>query len=214
MTIYPIGINLSDKPVLMVGAGTVATRKLTRLVSTGCKLTVVSCEFTEAFSSDQISCLTQPYEAALLDKIQPILVFACTDNPDVNAQIATDCHARNIWVNSATEGLAQSDFIVPGLIHYEPLQIALFSGGASPLFIKHLRETLEAQLGPWVGPYLTLLQQLRQEIQAHITDESERHRLYQTVLEDAWLLQTIQQGELPLEEIKTKALASIRQLVV
>lgn len=212
---YPVGLNLQDKTVLMVGGGTVATRKLHRLCITGCRITVVSPQFSEtllqlAGSAESVLPMTlmqQPYGPMILEQLRPDLVFACTNDKAVNRQVAADAKRLRVWANCATDGVAQSDFIVPGLITYDNLQIALFSGGASPLLIHHLRETLESMIGPWIIPYMQVIREIRQEIQQRVADENQRKQLNETVLADTAVLQAIRDKALPPEAV----VAQLRQ---
>lgn len=210
---YPIGLNLAGKTVLIVGAGQVASRKLTRLLQAGCHIDVVSADFAPAFqaASDEgrIKRHVGVYHASRLDQLLPDLVFACTNDPAVNRQICQGARLRGIWVNSATEGATSGDFIVPSLIEYDALKIALFSGGSSPAFLRRLRETLEAALGQWVGPYLSVISQVRQAAQEQVTDEAERNRLYAAALDDETLLNAVQTPEPDIRELTESLLARL-----
>lgn len=203
---YPIGLNLIGQPVLIVGGGQVATRKLERLLTTGCHVTVVSPQVSQDLQEvlaqgalSSVTLLTQKYDKTLLETLKPVLVFACTNDETVNRRVAEDAGALNIWVNSATHGVSHSDFIVPSLVTYEMLQIALFSGGASPLFVRQLRESIEGLLGPWVVPYLQVVQLVRRQIQLKVSNESERRACYEMLLNDPVLLNAVQQPAVAVE---------------
>ncbi|HEY7649126.1 MAG TPA: hypothetical protein VID04_08995 [Methylomirabilota bacterium] len=49
---------------------------------------------------------------------------------------------------NAADDLANSDFILPGLVRRGPLTVAVGSGGASPALVRAIREDLERYLGP------------------------------------------------------------------
>ena len=197
---YPIGLNLTGKRIFIAGAGNVAARKLARLVSHECVIQVVSPACSAAFLAilrehdelERVKVHTVSYDKSQLEAFQPHLVFACTNDPAVNSQIVKDANAREIWVNVATDGARQSDFILPSLLEYDALMVAIFSSGASPLFSRKLRESIEQQVGPWARPYLQVVQTLRQEIQAQVSDEAERRSCYEALLNDPELLSACQ----------------------
>lgn len=83
------------------------------------------------------------YQSEMLhDYIQ---VWATTDNPDLNHQVHHDAKRKNIMVN-VVDDKPYCDFITPSMINRGRIQIAVSSGGASPVLIRYLREKLESIL--------------------------------------------------------------------
>ena len=69
-----------------------------------------------------------------------IQVWATTDNPQLNHQVHHDAKQKNIMVN-VVDDKPYCDFITPSMINRGRIQIAVSSGGASPVLIRYLRES-------------------------------------------------------------------------
>jgi siroheme synthase-like protein len=70
------------------------------------------------------------------------LVFAATDDPEVNAAAWREARSRRVWINSADDA-AHCDFILPGVIRRGDLAVAVSTGGASPALARAIREELD-----------------------------------------------------------------------
>ena len=51
---YPVMMNIQDKPVVIIGGGKVAARKIKTLLSEGAKVTVISPEINDAIPKSQV----------------------------------------------------------------------------------------------------------------------------------------------------------------
>ncbi len=84
------------------------------------------------------------YSSHWLDK-RYVQVWATTDNPELNHQVYKDAKEQGILVN-VVDDQPYCDFITPSMIERGRIQLAISSGGASPVLIRNIRETLEAVL--------------------------------------------------------------------
>jgi siroheme synthase-like protein len=103
------------------------------------------------------------YAAEHLDGVQ--LVFAATNDPEVNRRVAQDAHARGLWVNVA-DNPALSDFYVPATIQRGDLTLAISTGGSAPAFARYVREMLEQTLSEALGQALEMIAEARSLILA------------------------------------------------
>ena len=160
--LYPAFLSLQGKVCAVVGGGNVAARKVRSLLATGASIIVISpllhTELQALLSHSSIHFISGEYAAEQLDNAQ--LVFAATNNPEVNQRIAEDAHARGIWVNVA-DNPALSDFYVPATIHRNDLTVAISTGGSSPAFARYVRELFEQRLSEALGQALDMIAQAR-----------------------------------------------------
>ncbi|GEM77446.1 uroporphyrin-III C-methyltransferase [Vibrio sagamiensis NBRC 104589] len=148
MQYFPVFLDLVDKPVLVVGGGEVASRKVEALHKAGADVTVVSPsldEFLKQFAQDQKITWVQRFYSAELVTNKFVQVWATTDNPELNHQVYKDAKMYNILVN-VVDDKPFCDFITPSMINRGRIQVAISSGGASPVLIRNVREKLEAIL--------------------------------------------------------------------
>ncbi|HET9923425.1 MAG TPA: bifunctional precorrin-2 dehydrogenase/sirohydrochlorin ferrochelatase [Methylomirabilota bacterium] len=144
---YPVFLDLTNRPCLVVGGGPVAEGKVEGLLAAGARVTVVSPAVTarlQAWAADgRLRHLSREYRAADLEGHQ--VAFVATDDPGVSGAVADEGRARGIWVNAADEP-ARCDFILPSIIRRGRLVVAVSTGGASPAAARAIREELEAYL--------------------------------------------------------------------
>ncbi len=184
ISLFPAFLDLRGRPVLVVGGGAVARRKVAALLGTGADVRVgapdLIHELAEQVAAGEISYLPGCFDPQWLDDIW--LVIAATDDAEVNRQVAEAGAARRLWVN-AVDDVAHSSFQVPARVERGPLQIAISSGGGAPMLARQLRERLETELDPSLGTLAALLLKHRQKIRTAISDLSQRRQFFSNVLE-------------------------------
>lgn len=148
MQYFPLFLNLKSQPVLVVGGGEVACRKVDSLVRAGALVTIVSPQISPYLKTlvDAQECvwIQNFYSKEMLDK-KFIQVWATTDNPNLNHQVHHDAKQLGILVN-VVDDQPYCDFITPSMINRGRIQLAISSGGASPVLVRNIREKLEASL--------------------------------------------------------------------
>jgi uroporphyrin-III C-methyltransferase/precorrin-2 dehydrogenase/sirohydrochlorin ferrochelatase len=91
---YPLFLRLAGKPVVVVGGGQIAARRVAALRAAGADITVIA-PYVEASVTGARE-IRRPYGGAA-DLAGAWLVHACTDVADVNARVAADAEAAGIW---------------------------------------------------------------------------------------------------------------------
>jgi len=152
---YPVVLDLTGRPCLVVGGGAIALRKVSALVEAGARVTVVSPSLTPAVLrlATEAPLRWRPREYAAGDAAGFVLVMVATDDRAVNAAVAAECRERGIWVNCADDP-ARCDFILPSVLRRGAVTVAVSTGGQSPTLARLLREDLDALL-PWDVAALT-----------------------------------------------------------
>jgi siroheme synthase-like protein len=167
MKTYPLFALIDGSPVLVVGGGAVGERKVLDLLAAGALVTVASPQVTPVLANlaeqGAIRHLAQEFFPELVEGMA--LVVGATDDLEVNAAISAAARSRGIFVNIVDQP-ELCTFIVPAQVKRGDLTIAVSTGGASPALARKIRERLEEVFGPEYGPYLELLQQVRQRLLA------------------------------------------------
>ncbi len=162
---YPISLDITDKRCLVVGGGSVGSRKAVTLARCGAVVTVISPIFVDQFIEIEkysfahpVSCIKKKYSSTDLDSM--FLVIGATDNRDVNRQIADDAGKKMILCNIADfpEG---SSFVLPSIVQRGELVITVSTSGKSPALAKKLRKELESQFGQEYAEFLVLMGRIR-----------------------------------------------------
>ena len=145
MKSFPIFINLVHKPVLVIGGGDVALRKIEMLLKANAKITVIASSLCKELKHYQklkkIHVKIKSFEKN--DLTHPVLVVAATDNKKVNLLVSKTAQALNIPVNVVDEP-SLCTFTMGSIIDRSPLIIAISSEGNAPVLAKFVREKIEA----------------------------------------------------------------------
>ena len=138
---YPIMIDVTDRPVVIVGGGPVAVRKATGVLEAGAtRVRVVSPAFDPAMPG-AVERVAATYEPAHLDGAG--LVFAATDLPAVNDAVVRDARARGVLVSRAdADDDDPGDFVVPAKWRSGPVTLAVSTGG-NPALAVTIRDGLK-----------------------------------------------------------------------
>ncbi len=181
----PIFLNLRDAPVLVVGGGRVAERRVERLLRSGARVLVVAPRLTERlralFEAGALRWVARPFEPSDVER-EHRLVFAATDEEGVNRRVAECARAMRVPVNVA-DCRESCDFALPAIVDRSPLQVAVGSGGASPLLARLVRARIEAALPSGLGALASWVERHRRQVQESLPDAEARRRLWEEVLE-------------------------------
>jgi siroheme synthase-like protein len=171
MTLFPAFLKLHDRPVLVVGGGTIATSKIPSLLQAGARVIVVSPtltrELVQSVRNREIDWLPKAFEPDDLNG--KFLVVAATSLRDLNESVYREADKRNILCN-AVDDIDHCHFYYGSIVQRGDLQIAISTNGKSPALAQRLRKELEEQFGPEYAPWLDWLGAAREVLRAQSTD--------------------------------------------
>jgi siroheme synthase (precorrin-2 oxidase/ferrochelatase) len=164
--VYAVGLRIKGRRVLVVGGGAVAARKVAGLIEAGASVVVVAPQISSddlraRITAHEVTWEARTYEAYDVDGAA--LVFAATSDSAVNRAVQRDATERGVLANIA-DAPELCDFDVPSSFardvagsSTEPgdgeswsasLQVAVFTGGASPAFAALMRREIERAQDP------------------------------------------------------------------
>ncbi|MEW6113527.1 MAG: bifunctional precorrin-2 dehydrogenase/sirohydrochlorin ferrochelatase [Thermodesulfobacteriota bacterium] len=168
MKAYPLMMLIHGKPVLVVGGGRVALRKVRNLLECGAEVTVISPEVEDELQNlaaeGSVHWIAEAFREELVPSIpEPALIFGTTDQRDVNARINRFAAERGIPCNIA-DVPELCTFTVPAVVSRGDLTIAVSTSGASPALARRIRERLEAEFGAEYEVLTRMLAGVRQAV--------------------------------------------------
>ena len=181
---YPLWLNLTGRVVVIVGGGAVAARKAAGVLAGGANDVRVVASQLMVQMPQQVRIINERYAAHHLDGAG--LVFAATDDPQVNAAVVRDARARSVPVNRAdADDDADGDFIVPAVLRQGALMIAVSAGGA-PALAARVRDEIQRMLDARWQKLAEATQTLRPMILSSVHDaQRRREALHDLATEDA-----------------------------
>ncbi|HEY8911351.1 MAG TPA: bifunctional precorrin-2 dehydrogenase/sirohydrochlorin ferrochelatase [Desulfosporosinus sp.] len=169
---YPIFMDVEAQPVLVVGGGVVALRKVQTLLEHGAIVYIVSPQVVPELKVliNDTTCLWSEKEYSSDDIQEAILVFSCTEKEDVNAKVSRDAKAYHRPVN-VVDDPEKCSFIVPSIMEQGDLKIAVSTGGSSPIVARQVRAELQTHYGQEMADYLKLLRTWRNKAKSSLSPE-------------------------------------------
>lgn len=165
MRYYPVCLDIQNRNCLVVGGGSVGTRKVTTLLNCGAHVTVVSpaasAHLQELANNGSIILKKRFFRSSDLDSM--FLVCSATDNQELNRQIHTEAESLGMLCNVADRPEV-CNFILPSIVNRGDLIIAISTSGQSPAFAKKLRKDLEKVFGNEYAQFLKLMGAVRKKL--------------------------------------------------
>jgi uroporphyrin-III C-methyltransferase/precorrin-2 dehydrogenase/sirohydrochlorin ferrochelatase len=124
----PLFVDLAGRPVLVVGGGPVATRRARRLADAGGAVVVVAPEVSDDLARLADTVHRRGFRDGDVDGVW--LVVACTDDADVNAQVAAAAGARRVWCVRSDDAAASPAWLAAAA-HVDGVTVAV-SASADP----------------------------------------------------------------------------------
>jgi precorrin-2 dehydrogenase/sirohydrochlorin ferrochelatase len=195
MAKYPIFLELNGRRVVIIGGGSVATRKAETIFGTGARLVVVAPRIDETLrgvcASTTAELIESKYSKDYL--AGATLVIAATNDETLNRQIYKDCQELEILCN-VVDSPELCDFYVPAVVQRGDLQIALGTDGKCPAYAGHLRKKLEKIFTEKHGEFLAQLEAIRKYIIEKLPEAAERKSMLGKLADDESFEYFLQNG--------------------
>jgi uroporphyrin-III C-methyltransferase/precorrin-2 dehydrogenase/sirohydrochlorin ferrochelatase len=184
MDYLPIFLKVEDRPCLVVGGGKVAARKVALLSRAGARITVVSPSICEELKSRLSEGVITYAEREFIDNDldDMVLAIAATDNEAVNRSVFELANQSRIPVN-VVDNPELCSFIMPSIIDRSPVQVAVSTGGASPVLARLLRARLESFIPAAYGRLAQLVDEFRHNVKQQFSDTEQRRYFWENVLQ-------------------------------
>jgi precorrin-2 dehydrogenase/sirohydrochlorin ferrochelatase len=208
---YPIFIDLHGRRCIVVGAGRVAVRKVRSLIEAGARVEVVSPEADaqiRAWADEgKITWHEKKFQPRDLDGF--FLVFGATGERKTNRRIYRAAEQRGLMVNIVDDP-ELCNLYLPAVVQRGGFQIAISTGGASPLLARRVREELEKRFGPAFGELVAEMADLRNWLHKKVSDADKRRAFWEDFV-DLEFFYSLEGGDIAeqLEERAKKCLSRL-----
>ena len=184
MKTLSIFYRIEDKPCLVIGGGAIAARKAEVLLKAGGRVKVVAPEIGERVEELADKGLLEIDRRGFDDRdIESMAcIIAATDDAELNSRVSRLARDRGIPVN-VVDNPDLCSFVMPSRIDRDPVQIAISTGGASPVLARLLRARLESEIPGAYGELARLAEEFRDSVKQSLPDVDTRRRFWESVLE-------------------------------
>ena len=159
----PVFFDLAGRPVVVVGAGPAADRRVALVRSAGAEVRRVE-------------------RLAEADLRGVVAAFVATGDLARDTEARDVARAAGVPVN-VVDRPALCDFIVPAIVDRGDVVVAISTGGASPTLAASLRARVEAVLPERIGDLARLAASFRAQVNSLIADAGQRRRLWRRLAE-------------------------------
>ncbi len=146
MSSYPISLNLAGKRVVVVGAGTVASRRIASLIEAGAHIVVISPvidqRIEELATVHQVELHRREFASG--DLAGAWLVHATTNHPEVNERVTAEADAQGTWCVRADQALLSQAW-TPASTRVDDVTVAV-TANADPRRAAAIRDAIADQL--------------------------------------------------------------------
>ena len=204
-----VDLNLIGKRALVIGGGNESSRKVEALLSQQCKIFVVAEKTKQSIKNyadeGKVSLDLRKIENVdfLNDYKQLDLILATTDDPDINRKILVVGKKKYGCYVYAADDPQVSDFSHPSVINInDTVQVAISTGGRSPLMGKSIRQDLEPLIKKSISDLIimqiNLQDQLRSESKKMIPSVEYRKKFLTELLGDKSVNQCLEEKKIPM----------------
>ena len=127
---FPIFIDLSEKHIVVIGAGKIASRRVRTLLEFAGKITVVAPEISEEILAlagmGPVQLKRRAFEETDLEDAD--MVLAITDDKELNKKIGALCKEKKIPVNTSHDK-DLCDFYFPGVVQKDNVVVGVTASG-------------------------------------------------------------------------------------
>lgn len=179
MAYFPFYIDIENKNILVVGGGTVALRKIEKLLPFKPSITVVSPKISTEILRLNVNTINREFADGDLENV--FCVISATDDEQANAHIFDLCSAKNILVNTVDDK-EKCGFIFPALVQKNSVTVGITTSGKSPIYAKYLKEQFLNMLENTNSDTAETLWQYREYIKENTADEELRKKVFSALM--------------------------------
>lgn len=180
MDYYPLFARLQQRPVLVVGAGQVAERKVDSLLQSGALVRIVAAGLTpllqQWLDENRLQLLGDVFQEHMVENV--FLVVAATDDAALNQRVFQAAEAAHTLCN-VVDDLHNCNFIVPAVVDRGAIQVAVSSGGKAPVLARIWRQKIESLLPQHLQDATNIAGRWRGKVKQHIHSMAERRRFWE-----------------------------------
>ena len=179
MGYFPFFIDLEGREGLILGGGTVALRKMQKLLPYGPRLTVAAPEILpEIAETPGVTLLRRSFAPAMLEG--KFFVIAATDDEAVNHAAAALCRERGILVN-VVDDKDRCTFLFPALVKRGDLSVGISTAGSSPSAAVWVKERVAARIPEDFGALLVYLRELRPVVRRRVPEPERQAAVFSRI---------------------------------
>lgn len=156
---------IEGKPIVVIGGGAVAERKVTNILATGAQLTVISPTLTYELQrlrdEGKIRHVSKEYQTG--DLAGAFMVIAATNDRAANRGVSVEAESLGILAE-ITDNPSSGNVTSPAIIRQGDLSIAISTNNMAPALAAAIKKELTPLFGPEYAKSVRLLGAIREKL--------------------------------------------------
>ena len=199
-----INLNLQKRKVCIIGGGSESLKRINSLLQENCKIIVISDKISSQISNLAVKKKIQIKKrrlknAEFLKKENPFMVITTTNNSKLNSEILKKAKKMKM-ISYSSDNPEESDFSNPSIINFEKMiEIAIFTGGKSPVMSKKIKEQVEKNLKKTISrediEQIKIQEIARKIAKKKIHDQNQRKEFLNNLTHDKEIKQLIKERQ-------------------
>ena len=204
-----VDLNLQSKKIIIVGGGNEAQKRINSLLKQECDITIIAdsinSQINKLTKTKKIKVIKQKVtDTKFISKLKPNLIITTTNDRKINQKIINAAKKKGIIVYSS-DNPEDSDFSNPAIIDFENMvQIAIFTGGKSPVMSKKIKEKIEKALKKIITKedilQIKIQKMARKLAKEVIATQEQRRECLRSIISDNEIDQLIKDGQVKKAE--------------
>jgi len=179
MDYLPVFVETRGQRIIVVGTGQMAEAKCRTVLKTSAQVMLITEAPTDAMQTwadaDRLSLIRRACTQSDLEGAR--MVYAASEDPDINARIAGWARAKGAWVN-VLDTPDDCDFITPALVDRDPVVVAIGTEGAAPVLARQLKADIESMLPQHLGRLAQAARAFRDRVSERLTPGRPRRNFW------------------------------------
>ena len=179
MDYLPVFVETRGQRIIVVGTGQMAEAKCRTVLKTSAQVILITEAPTDAMQTwadaGRLSLIRRACTQSDLEGAR--MVYAASEDPDINARIAGWARAKGAWVN-VLDTPDDCDFITPALVDRDPVVVAIGTEGAAPVLARQLKADIESMLPQHLGRLAQAAAAFRDRVSERLTPGRPRRNFW------------------------------------
>ena len=204
-----VDLNLQSKKIIIVGGGNEAQKRINSLLKQECDIIIIAdsinSQINKLTKTKKVKVIKQKVtDTKFISKLKPNLIITTTNDRKVNQKIINAAKKKGIIVYSS-DNPEDSDFSNPAIIDFENMiQVAIFTGGRSPIMSKKIKEKSEKVLKKIITKediaQIKIQKMTRKLAKEVISTQEQRRECLRSIMSDNEIDQLIKDGQVKKAE--------------
>ena len=140
---FPISIDISESRILIIGGGQSALKKIKILLRSNAHIDVIAESFVDQILELNVVCMKKAYEKS--DVKGYLMLFSCTDDDELDRQIAQDGREAGVLVN-VHDKPSFCQFVSPAIYRDGNISVAVSSNAENVYEAIRIRNLIQEYL--------------------------------------------------------------------